>query len=134
MRALLITLGLSFAAFSQVKTEVPPVEAGAKPVTVEKIKIRGAGSRGQSRGQRRYRDAIVYLPPGYPSNKRGSAIRSSTLSMATSIGAERWSKEIHTPQVIEGAFAQGRAGDDRCSAGLENRAQRIHVFEFGHNR
>ena len=106
MRALLITLGLSFAAFSQVKTEVPPVEAGAKPVTIEKIKIHGVALEGNLEGNAVDRDAIVYLPPGYASNKRKRYPVVYALH-GYSIGAEQWSKEIHTPQVIEGAFVQG---------------------------
>lgn len=106
MRALLIILGLSLAAFSQVKTEVPPVEAGAKPVTVEKIKIRGAALEGNLEGNAVDRDAIVYLPPGYASNKKKRYPVVYALH-GYSIGAEQWSREIHTPQVIEGAFAQG---------------------------
>ena len=106
MRALLITLGLSFAAFSQVKTEVPPVEVGAKPVTIEKIKIHGVALEGNLEGNAVDRDAIVYLPPGYASNKRKRYPVVYALH-GYSIGAEQWSKEIHTPQVIEGAFVQG---------------------------
>ena len=50
MKVLLITVTLSFAAFSQVKTVVPPVEPGAKPVAVEKIKIHGAALEGNLEG------------------------------------------------------------------------------------
>jgi hypothetical protein len=35
---LTMTLGLALLASAQVKTEVPPVEPGAKPVNVEQIK------------------------------------------------------------------------------------------------
>ena len=62
-----ITLGLAFAAplVAQVQTEVPPVVAGAKPVTVERIKIHGAALEGNLEGNAVDRDAIVFLPPSY---------------------------------------------------------------------
>jgi hypothetical protein len=41
-----------------------------------------------------------------PKRSRG-AIRSFIALHGYSIGAEQWSKEIHVPQTIEGAFAQG---------------------------
>ena len=74
MRALFITLGLSLAAVAQVKTEVPAVEANAKPVTVEKIKIRGAALEGNLEGNAVERDAIVYLPPGYAASRNKQCI------------------------------------------------------------
>ena len=106
MKALILTLGLSLAALSQVKTEVPPVESSAKPVTVERIKIHGASLEGNLEGNAVDRDAIVYLPPGYAANKKKHYPVLYALH-GYSIGAEQWSGEIHTPQVIEGAFAKG---------------------------
>src|SRR4051812_30886682 len=105
MKVLPITLALSFAAFSQVKTEVPAVEPAAKPVTVEKIKIHGAALEGNLEGNSVDRDAIVYLPPGYAANKKRYPVVYALHGY--SIGAEQWSQEIHSPQVIEGAFAKG---------------------------
>jgi Enterochelin esterase and related enzymes len=106
MKVLLITLALSFAAFSQVKTEVPDVEPGAKPAAVERIKIHGGSLEGNLEGNAVDRDAIVYLPPGYAANKKKRYPVVYALH-GYSIGAEQWSREIHTPQVIEGAFAKG---------------------------
>jgi enterochelin esterase-like enzyme len=106
MKSLLIALALSIAAFAQVKTEVPPVEPAAKPVTVEKIRIHGAALEGNLEGNAVDRDVIVYLPPGYAANKRKRYPVVYALH-GYSIGAEQWSQEIHTPQVIEGAFAKG---------------------------
>jgi enterochelin esterase-like enzyme len=106
MKVLLISLGLSFAAFSQVKTEIPPVEPAAKPVAVEKVKIHGAALEGNLEGNAVDRDVIVYLPPGYAANKRKRYPVVYALH-GYSIGAEQWSQEIHTPQVVEGAFARG---------------------------
>jgi S-formylglutathione hydrolase FrmB len=104
--AVAIALGLALLAPAQVKTEVPPVVPGAKPVTVEHIKIHGAALEGNLEGDAVDRDAIVFLPPGYATAK----IRHYPVVYALhgySIGAEQWSGEIHVPQTIEGAFAQG---------------------------
>jgi len=97
---------LSFTAFSQVKTEVPPLEPAAIAVAVEKVKVHGAALEGNLEGNAVDRDAIVYLPPGYAANKKKRYPVVYALH-GYSIGAEQWSREIHTPQVIEGAFAKG---------------------------
>ncbi|MGJ5815857.1 alpha/beta hydrolase [Paludibaculum fermentans] len=106
MKALLITLCFAVTGFCQVKTEVPSVEPAAKAVTVEMIKIHGTALEGNLEGNAVDRDAIVYLPPSYSSNKKKRYPVVYALH-GYSIGAEQWSKEIHTPQVIEGAFAKG---------------------------
>jgi enterochelin esterase-like enzyme len=101
-----LALGLSIAAVAQVKTEVPPVEPGAKPVKVERVKVHGAFLEGNLEGDAVDRDVIVFLPPSYASsqNQRYPVVYALH---GSSIGAEQWSKEIHVPQTIEGAFAQG---------------------------
>lgn len=91
---------------AQVPTEVPPPEPSAKPVTVERIKIRGAALEGNLEGNAVERDVLVYLPPGYARDK-GRRYPVVYALHGYSIGAEQWSKEIHTPQTIEGAFARG---------------------------
>jgi enterochelin esterase-like enzyme len=106
MKALFITFGLAVTVFAQVKTEVPPVEPGAKAVTVERVKIHGVALEGNLEGNAVDRDAIVYLPPDYATNKRKRYPVVYALH-GYSIGAEQWSREIHTPQVIEGAFVKG---------------------------
>jgi enterochelin esterase-like enzyme len=91
---------------AQVQTEVPPVVAGAKPVGVERIKIHGTMLEGNLEGDAVDRDAIVFLPPSYAREKN----RRYPVVYALHgffIGAEQWSGEIHVPQTIEGAFAQG---------------------------
>jgi S-formylglutathione hydrolase FrmB len=101
---LFIALRLPLAA--QVQTEVPPVVSGAKPVTVERIRIHGASLEGNLEGNAVDRDVLVFLPPGYAKEKS----RRYPVIYAMhgySIGAEQWSKEIHVPQTIEGAFALG---------------------------
>ena len=102
--ALVLALGTSLAA--QVQTIVPPVVEGAKPVTVEHIKIHGAALEGNLEGDAVDRDVIVFLPPSYNSDKHRRYPVVYALH-GYSIGAEQWSHEIHVPQTIEGAFAQG---------------------------
>lgn len=93
-------------ACAQVQTEVPPVIAGAKPVTVEHIKVHGASLEGNLEGDAVDRDVFVFLPPGYAAQKHRRYAVLYALH-GYSIGAEQWSHEIHVPQTIEGAFAQG---------------------------
>ena len=105
LRALLLsTLGL--LAFGQVKTEVPPVVPGAKPVKVERIKVHGIGLEGNLEGNAADREVSVFLPPSYAA-RRNQRYPVVYALHGYSIGAEQWSKEIHVPQTIEGAFAQG---------------------------
>jgi enterochelin esterase-like enzyme len=107
---LVTTLGLSLASAAslsaQVPTEVPPVVPGAKPVTVERIKIHGAALEGNLEGNAVDRDAIVFLPPSYAKEKSRRYPVLYALH-GYSIGAEQWTGEIHVPQTIEGAFARG---------------------------
>src|SRR6266568_8815837 len=105
-RLLIMTLGLALLAPAQVKTEVPPVEPAAKPVKVEPIKIHGVSLEGNLEGEAVDRDALVFLPPSYATAKSRRYPVVYALH-GYSIGAEQWSKEIHVPQTIEGAFAQG---------------------------
>ncbi len=91
---------------AQVKTEVPPVVSGAKPVTVEHIKIHGTALEGNLEGDAVDRDVFVFLPPSYTSQKSRRYPVVYALH-GYSIGAEQWTHEIHVPQTIEGAFAQG---------------------------
>ncbi len=90
----------------QVKTEVPEPEAGAKPVTAERIKIHGSALEGNLEGDAVDRDVLVYLPQSYAKDKKRRYPVVYALH-GYSIGAEQWSKEIHVPQTIEGAFAKG---------------------------
>ena len=101
-----LTLALPAIAAAQVATEVPAPVAGAKPVAVERIKVRGASLEGNLEGNAVERDVLVFLPPGYAKEKSRRYPVVYALH-GYSIGAEQWSKEIHVPQTIEGAFAQG---------------------------
>jgi S-formylglutathione hydrolase FrmB len=94
------------ASMAQVKTEVPPVVAGAKPVTVDRIRVHGPSLEGNLEGNSADREVFVFLPPGYATEKARRYPVVYALH-GYSIGAEQWSKEIHVPQTIEGAFAQG---------------------------
>jgi enterochelin esterase-like enzyme len=106
----LITLGavvnLGPGLTAQVPTDVPPVVAGAKAVTVERIKIHGKALEGNLEGDAVDRDVLVFLPPSYAGEKSRRYPVVYALH-GYSIGAEQWSLEIHVPQTIEGAFAQG---------------------------
>jgi enterochelin esterase-like enzyme len=104
--ALALTGPCAQQAVAQDKTEVPPVVPGAKPVRVEHIKIHGAALEGNLEGDAVDRDVLVFLPPSYARNKRRRYPVVYALH-GYSIGAEQWSHEIHVPQTIEGAFAQG---------------------------
>ena len=103
-----ITLAVVSGSFlaAQVQTIVPEVVSGAKPVTVEHIKIHGAALEGNLEGDAVDRDAIVFLPPSYEKDKKRHYPVVYALH-GYSIGAEQWSHEIHVPQTVEGAFAKG---------------------------
>ena len=80
--------------------------AGARPVVVEHIKIHGTALEGNLEGNAVDRDTIVFLPPSYAKEKSRRYPVVYALH-GYSIGAEQWTHEIHVPQTIEGAFAQG---------------------------
>jgi enterochelin esterase-like enzyme len=91
---------------AQVQTEVPAVVPGAKPVAVERIKIHGTALEGNLEANAVDRNVIVFLPPSYSKDKQRRYPVVYALH-GYSIGAEQWTHEIHVPQTIEGAFAQG---------------------------
>jgi enterochelin esterase-like enzyme len=99
-------VGLTPQLQAQVQTEVPPMVPGAKSATVEHIKIHGAYLEGNLEGDAVDRDVFVFLPPGYAKEKSRRYPVVYALH-GYSIGAEQWTHEIHVPQTIEGAFAQG---------------------------
>lgn len=106
----LITVLTAFALggqlSAQVQTIVPAVIPDAKPVNVEHIKIHGAALEGNLEGDAVDRDVLVFLPPGYTTQK-GRRYPVVYALHGYSISAEQWSHEIHVPQTIEGAFALG---------------------------
>jgi S-formylglutathione hydrolase FrmB len=111
-KKLSIACAITFAIASgswlsgQMQTIVPSPVPGAKPVGVEHIKIHGKALESNLEGDAVDRDAIVYLPPSYDKDKKRHYPVVYALH-GYSIGAEQWSHEIHVPQTIEGAFANG---------------------------
>ncbi len=105
-KAISILCLMAGLAQAQVQTIVPPVVQGAKPVTVEHIKVHGTALEGNLEGDAVDRDVIVFLPPGYAADRTRRYPVVYALH-GYSIGAEQWTKEIVVPQTIEGAFAQG---------------------------
>ncbi len=97
---------ISLVAAAQVQTDVPPAVPGAKPVAVEHIKIHGKALENNLEKDAVDRDVFVFLPPSYARDKHRRYPVVYALH-GYSIGAEQWSHEIHVPQTIEGAFAQG---------------------------
>ena len=104
MLATTMAYGTSLTA--QVQTIVPAPVPGAKPVTVDRIKVHSAAIEGNLEGESADRDVIVFLPPSYKHDtKRHYPVVYALHGYF--IGAEQWTGEIHVPQTIEGAFAQG---------------------------
>jgi S-formylglutathione hydrolase FrmB len=104
--AIILAVASGSFLIAQVQTIVPDVVPGAKPATVEHIKIHGAALEGNLEGDDVDRDVIVFLPPSYKSDKARRYPVVYALH-GYSIGAEQWTHEIHVPQTIEGAFALG---------------------------
>jgi S-formylglutathione hydrolase FrmB len=104
--ALWVSVFLSVQLSAQVQTVVPSIIPGAKPTTVEHIKIHGTALEGNLEGDAVDREVIVFLPPSYGKDKHRRYPVVYALH-GYSIGAEQWTHEIHVPQTIEGAFAQG---------------------------
>ena len=107
LRALVFALMLApLPGAAQVATDVPSPIPGARPVAVEHIKIHGPSLEGNLEGDAVDRDVIVFLPPSYATetSRRYPVVYALH---GYSIGAEQWTHEIHVPQTIEGAFAQG---------------------------
>ncbi len=77
------TVAASATAFGQVSTNLPPVADGAKPVTVERIKVHGKALEGNLEGNAADRDILVLMPPSY----RGEPTRRYPVVYARSIPA-----------------------------------------------
>jgi enterochelin esterase-like enzyme len=90
----------------QVKTNIPEVVPGARPATVERITIHGKALEGNLENDTVDRAVIVYLPASY-TRERARRYPVVYALHGYSVGAEQWSKEMHMPQTIEGAFAKG---------------------------
>ena len=91
---------------AQMATGAPPAVPGAQPVTIERIKIYAPSIAGNLEGEAADRDVLIVLPPSYGrAPKRRYPVVYALHGY--SIGAEQWTGEIHVPQTVEGAFAQG---------------------------
>jgi enterochelin esterase-like enzyme len=101
-----LTLAGAGPGLAQVQTRVPAPVPGAKPVSVQHIRIHGEALEGNLEGNAVDRDVFVFLPPSYgrEPNRRYPVVYALH---GYSIGAEQWTHEIHVPQTIEGAFAKG---------------------------
>jgi enterochelin esterase-like enzyme len=99
-----LAMGPRLAA--QVETEVPAAVPGAKSVTMERIKIHGTALEGNLEGNAVDRDVLVFLPPSYEKSRSRRYPVVYALH-GYSIGADQWTHEIHLPQTIEGAVAEG---------------------------
>jgi enterochelin esterase-like enzyme len=97
---------LPAAAMAQVTTNPPPAVPGAKPVTIEHIKVHAPTIEGNLEGESADRDVLVVLPPSYQNSPRRHYPVLYALH-GYSIGAEQWSHEIHLADASAGAFAKG---------------------------
>src|SRR5690606_38029418 len=79
---------------------------GARPMSVERIQVHGPSLVGNLEGNAVDREVIVFLPPGYQQDPQRRYPVVYALH-GYSIGAQQWTREIHVPQTIEGAIAQG---------------------------
>jgi len=106
LAAALLLAGVASAGFAQATTNVPAPVAGAQAVTVQHIKVHAPTIEGNLEGESADRDVLVMLPPSYGKEPKRRYPVVYALH-GYSIGAEQWTKEIHVPQTIEGAFAKG---------------------------
>ena len=104
--ALAVSACLGPRLVAQAPTEAPPRVPGARPVSVERVKVHGTALEGNLEGNAADRDVLVFLPPSY-AKERSRRYPVVYALHGYSIGAEQWAQEIHVPQTIEGAFAQG---------------------------
>lgn len=91
---------------AQVATDQPPLVEGAKPVVIERMKVHSPSVEGNLEGNSADRDVIVVLPPSY----RANPSRRYPVVYALHgyfLGAEQWIQDLHVPQVVQGAFANG---------------------------
>ena len=106
LAASLLVAGAATSAFAQATTNTPPAVPGARPVTVQHIRVHAPTIEGSLEGESADRDVLVVLPPSYSTDTKRRYPVIYALH-GYSIGAEQWTKEIHVPQTIEGAFAKG---------------------------
>ncbi|WP_416465456.1 alpha/beta hydrolase [Sphingomonas sp. VDB2] len=91
---------------AQMATDGPVAVAGAKAVTIERIKVHAPTIEGNLEGEATDRDVLVVLPPSYGKD-RGRRYPVVYALHGYSIGAEQWSREIHLLATTQNAFAKG---------------------------
>lgn len=101
-----LSLSAPGAAPAQVATGVPAPVSGARPVTLQWVKVHSPAIAGNLEGDSADRDVLVVLPPSYAASP-GRRYPVLYALHGYSIGASQWIGEIHVPQTIEGAFAKG---------------------------
>ena len=104
--ALASVVALCSKVSPQVQTDVPAPVPGAQRVAVEHIQVHGESLEGNLERNAVDRDVFVFLPPSY-ARERSRRYPVVYALHGYWIGAEEWTHEIHVPQTVEGAFAQG---------------------------
>ena len=79
------------------------------------------------------RDVFVFLPPSYLKQKSRRYPVVYALH-GYSIGAEQWTHEIHVPQTLEGAFAQGAQEMIIVLPDSKTVHNGSMIFQLGHDR
>ncbi|MEC3949133.1 alpha/beta hydrolase [Sphingobium sp. HWE2-09] len=102
--AIMATAAMPVSA--QMATDGPAAVAGAKAVTIERIKVHAPTIEGNLEGDAADRDVLVVLPPSYGKDRARRYPVVYALH-GYSIGAEQWSKEIHLATTAQNAFAKG---------------------------
>ena len=103
----IVTLTAFVSLDAQRRGGGPPGGAGGggRRGTVERVTVHGKALEGNLEGDAVDRDVIVLLPPSY-ARERSRRYPVVYALHGYSIGAEQWTKEIHVPQTVEGAFAK----------------------------
>ncbi|WP_311270923.1 hypothetical protein [Sphingobium sp. WCS2017Hpa-17] len=98
---------------AQVPTNGPAAVAGAKGVTVQRIKVHAPTIAGNLEGESADRDVLVALPPSYGKD-RGRRYPVVYALHGYSIGAEQWSSVQR--------LLRGCEGNDNGAAGFKDGA------------
>lgn len=85
---------------------VAPIAAGAKSVTVDRIKVHSMALQGNLEGESPDRDVVVYLPPGYAADQTRRYPVVYALH-GYGLTADGFAGLLKAPQTVEGAFASG---------------------------
>ena len=107
IRTLIIpAFAVALSAYGQVKTEVPPVVPGPNPRPSSTSKFTALRWKAIWKAMPSIATSLCSCRPATPARRTRRYPVVYALH-GYSIGAEQWSQEIHVPQTIEGAFAQG---------------------------